>query len=45
MYQLNLVDTRWGLVLAYATGGLPGAILVMRFFFRQFPQELEDAAH
>ncbi|MEM7536809.1 MAG: carbohydrate ABC transporter permease [Chloroflexota bacterium] len=44
MYQLNLVDTRWGLVLAYAAGGLPFAILMMRSFFRQFPQELEDAA-
>ncbi|MBV7328510.1 carbohydrate ABC transporter permease [Chloroflexi bacterium TSY] len=44
MYRLNLVDTRLGLVLAYAAGSLPFAILMMRSFFRQFPQELEDAA-
>ena len=44
MYKLNLVDTRWGLVLAYAAGSIPFAILMMRSFFRQFPKELEDAA-
>ena len=44
MYKLNLVDTKLGLILAYAAGNLPFSILMMRSFFRQFPQELEDAA-
>ncbi|MCC7353600.1 MAG: carbohydrate ABC transporter permease [Anaerolineae bacterium] len=44
MYKLKLVDTRWALVLSYAAGSLPFAILMMRSFFRGFPEELEQAA-
>ncbi len=43
-FRLGLVDSRWGLVFAYAAGSIPFAILMMRSFFRQFPGELEDAA-
>jgi len=44
MYNLHLVDTRWALVFAYAAGSMPFSILMMRSFFRQFPEELEHAA-
>lgn len=44
MYKLRLVDTRWALVFAYAAGSMPFSILMMRSFFRQFPEELEQAA-
>jgi len=44
MYKLGLVDSRWALVFAYAAGSVPFSILMMRSFFRQFPEELEQAA-
>lgn len=44
MYRLGLVDTRWALILAYAAGSIPFSVLMMRSFFRQFPEELEHAA-
>jgi len=44
MYKLGLVDSRWALVFAYAAGSMPFSILMMRSFFRQFPEELEQAA-
>ena len=44
MYKLHLVNTRWALMLAYSAGSLPFSILMMRSFFRGFPEELEQAA-
>lgn len=44
MYRLDLVDSRWALVFSYAAGSMPFSILMMRSFFRQFPEELEQAA-
>lgn len=42
--RLRLVDTHLGLVLGFATFAAPFAILMLRGFFANFPQELEDAA-
>jgi ABC-type glycerol-3-phosphate transport system permease component len=42
--RLQLVDTHIGLILGYATFAAPFAILMLRGFFANFPQELEDAA-
>ncbi len=42
--RLGLVDTHLGLVLGYATFAAPFAILMLRGYFANFPQELEEAA-
>jgi len=42
--RLGLVDTHLGLVLGYTTFAAPFAILMLRGYFANFPQELEDAA-
>lgn len=42
--KLNLLDTYWGLVLAYVASVLPFSIWVMRGFFLAIPVELEEAA-
>ena len=44
MYELNLANSRIGLILVYVAGSLPFAILMLRAFFQGFPQELEDSA-
>ena len=44
MSQLNLVDTRTGLVLVNITFNLPFAIVIMRQAFIDLPIELEEAA-
>ena len=44
MYELNLANSRLGLILVYVAGSLPFAILMLRAFFQGFPQELEDSA-
>ncbi len=44
MYELNLANSRFGLILVYVAGSLPFAILMLRAFFQGFPQELEDSA-
>lgn len=42
--QLNLVDTRVGLVILYLAFTLPFVIWIMASFFETIPYELEDAA-
>lgn len=42
--QAGLVDTLWGIILPQVAFGLPINILILRGFFQQVPQELEDAA-
>jgi raffinose/stachyose/melibiose transport system permease protein len=41
---LNLLDSRLGLTLVYAAGGIPFSIFVLAAFFRGLPAELEEAA-
>jgi raffinose/stachyose/melibiose transport system permease protein len=41
---LGLVDSRFGLMLMYAASGIPFSIFVLTTFFRQLPEELEEAA-
>lgn len=41
---LGLVDSRLGLMLMYAASGIPFSIFVLTTFFRQLPEELEEAA-
>ena len=42
--QANLVDTLWGIILPQVAFALPINILILRGFFIQVPQELEEAA-
>jgi multiple sugar transport system permease protein len=44
LQRLNLIDTVPGLILVNTTFTLPFAILIMRDFFADFPQEIEEAA-
>lgn len=44
LYELNLIDTRLGLILVYSAWQLSLGILIMRSVFRQVPNELEQAA-
>ena len=44
MYELDLANSRVGLILVYTAGSLPFSILMLRAFFRGFPPELEDSA-
>jgi raffinose/stachyose/melibiose transport system permease protein len=45
MFQsLHLIDSRLGLVLLYAAGGVPFSIFVIMAFIRNLPRELEEAA-
>ena len=39
----GLVDSLLGLTLVYAAGGIPFSIFIMTAFFRQLPEELEEA--
>lgn len=41
---LGLIDSRLGLTLMYAASGIPFSIFVLTTFFRQLPEELEEAA-
>ena len=41
---LGLIDSRFGLMLMYASSGIPFSIFVLTTFFRQLPEELEEAA-
>ncbi len=41
---LNLLNTYWGLVLAYQLFLLPFVVWMMRGFFEEIPRELEEAA-
>lgn len=42
--QSGLVDTLWGIILPQVAFGLPLNILILRGFFNQVPQELQEAA-
>ncbi|MFN8224436.1 MAG: carbohydrate ABC transporter permease [Gaiellales bacterium] len=42
--DLNLLDTRWAVIVAEVGFGLPFGIFVMRGFFKGLPTELLDAA-
>lgn len=44
MDDLGLIDSPLSLILVYATNGIPFSIFVLSVFFRQLPQELEEAA-
>lgn len=41
---LGLIDSRLGLSLMYAASGVPFSVFVLTTFFRQLPEELEEAA-
>ena len=41
---LGLIDSRLGLMLMYAASGIPFSVFVLTTFFRQLPDELEEAA-
>lgn len=42
--RLNLVDTHFGLILAYTMFNIPFAVWIMRDFFLNLPTDLEDSA-
>jgi raffinose/stachyose/melibiose transport system permease protein len=42
--SLGLIDSRLGLALMYGAAGVPFSIFVLTTFFRQLPEELEEAA-
>jgi multiple sugar transport system permease protein len=42
--RLNLVDTHFGLILAYTMFNIPFAVWIMRDFFMSLPSDLEDSA-
>lgn len=44
LQNLNLFDTRIGLILVNTTFTLPFAVLIMRDFFADFPSDLREAA-
>lgn len=44
MRDLNLLDSRIGLILIYTAMGLPSTVFIMTGFLRTLPKELEDAA-
>jgi multiple sugar transport system permease protein len=43
-YKVGLANTRTAMVLAYTTFSLPLIVWIMRGFFEDLPQELEEAA-
>lgn len=43
--DLNLINSRIGLILVYSVGALPFGIFVMTGFFKTLPAELEEAAY
>jgi raffinose/stachyose/melibiose transport system permease protein len=42
--SMGLLDSHLGLILVYASQSLPLSILLLSLFFRQLPDELEEAA-
>jgi raffinose/stachyose/melibiose transport system permease protein len=42
--DLELLDSRWSLIVTYTAIGLPSAVFIMAGFLRTLPAELEDAA-
>lgn len=45
LFQLKLIDSLWGLMVAYITLSLPFTIYLMMGFFKTLPHELEEAAY
>ncbi len=43
--RVDLVDTRLGLILAYAVFNLPFVVWMMKGFFDELPRELEESAY
>ena len=43
MQRLNLLDTRYGIALAYTTFTVPAAVWLMKGFFDSLPVDLENA--
>lgn len=43
LHDLGLIDTRWGQILAYISGGMAFSVFLMRSFFKTLPTELIDA--
>ena len=41
---LNLLDTRFIMILSYGTGTIPFCVFVMTAFFKTIPKDLEDSA-
>jgi len=44
LVKYKLYNTLWGLVLVYSASALPFNIFILRAFFAQIPQDIEDAA-
>jgi multiple sugar transport system permease protein/raffinose/stachyose/melibiose transport system permease protein len=44
LVRYNLYNTLWGLVLVYSASALPFNIFLLRAFFAQIPQDIEDAS-
>lgn len=42
--SMGLLDSRVGLILVYAASGVPFSVFVLTVFFRQLPNDLEEAA-
>ena len=42
-FHLHLIDSRWGLIIAYTAFGLPLAIFLMASYFRVVPRELTNS--
>jgi multiple sugar transport system permease protein len=44
LQRLQAIDTVWGMIMVNTTFTLPFAILIMRDYFADFPEEIEEAA-
>ena len=44
MSRYGLLNTRWALILLYTASALPVSTFLMKTYFSQLPQEIEDAA-
>ncbi len=44
LYQLDLIDTYYALILSYTTFALPFSVWMLKGFFDSLPSEIEDAA-
>lgn len=43
-FKVDLVDTRWGLILPYIAVNMPMAVFIMRGQFNNIPKEMSEAA-
>ncbi|HLH71876.1 MAG TPA: carbohydrate ABC transporter permease [Chloroflexota bacterium] len=44
LYRLHLIDSYWGLIIAYATFSLPFAVYMLKGYLDSVPRELDEAA-